>query len=353
MVNIKEKIIEICNSSNSLTETDLKMLETYLQETYLTKDFSIKVIHSDQSFDMSFRDNEFVINHKKYLDEWKEKENSQNVFYFFKSFFHEYIHALRYKNWQKNGLDEYVNFTINTIFFQTYFQRKGFDFYSANYSYSLVETEAEVKSAQLFLSEITSGELPMFDVPEFKAILVNQINKNRILEFIKPFLGIKKYPMYDTGVIDTIINIIMTEPEFIDEFPIVKGVFDTNSDLIDMLLQYEKEPLTLRKYLIIYLCEEKMYTNKNITEHIKRLDIAEKKKVRDTIDEIMNDEKQRIEYVGSMKAIVPKTFDEKEAMVVNESINTQIAIRKERVTNMTEFFRIVSSFINAGEKIKI
>ena len=62
------------------------------------------------------------------------------------------------------------------------------------------------------------------------------------------------------------------------------------------------------------------------------------------------DEKQRIEYIGSMKAIVPKTFDEKEAMVVNESINAQISIRKERVTNMTEFFGIVSSFINAGEK---
>ena len=350
MVNIKEKIIEICNASAPLTEADLKMLEVYLQETYLTKDFSIKVIHIDQSFDMSFRDNEFIINHKKYLDEWKENGNLQNVFSFFKSFFHEYIHALRYKNWQKNGLDEYVNFTINTIFFQTYFQSKGFDFYSANYSYALVETEAEVKSAQLFLSEITSGELSMFDAPEFKAILVNQINKNRILEFIKPFLGTKKYSMYDTGVIDTIINIIMTESEFIDKFPIVKGVFDTNSDLIDMLLQYEKEPVTLRKYLIIYLCEEKMYTNKNITEHIKRLDIAKKKKVRDNIYEIMNDEKQRIEYIGSMKAIVPKTFDEKEAMVVNESINAQISIRKERVTNMTEFFGIVSSFINAGEK---
>lgn len=101
-------------------------------------------------------------------------------------------------------LDEYVNFTINAIFFQIYFQRKGFDFYSVNYSYSLVETEAEVKSAQLFLSENISGELPMFDAPEFKAILVNQINKNRILEFFKLFLETKKYPMYDTGVIDTI-----------------------------------------------------------------------------------------------------------------------------------------------------
>ena len=96
MVNIKEKIIEICNASAPLTEADIKMLEAYLQETYLTKDFSIKVIHSDQSFDMSFRDNEFIINHKKYLDEWKENGNLQNVFSFFKSFFHEYIHAVRY-----------------------------------------------------------------------------------------------------------------------------------------------------------------------------------------------------------------------------------------------------------------
>lgn len=66
-----------------------------------------------------------------------------------------------------------------------------------------------------------------------------------------------------------------------------------------------------------------------------------------------NDEKQRIEYISSMRTIVPKTFEEKEAMVVNESINAQIATRKARVTNMTEFFGIVSSFINAGEKIKI
>lgn len=65
------------------------------------------------------------------------------------------------------------------------------------------------------------------------------------------------------------------------------------------------------------------------------------------------DEKQRIEYISSMRTIVPKTFEEKEAMVVNESINAQIATRKARVTNMTEFFGIVSSFINAGEKIKI
>ncbi len=35
---------------------------------------SIKVIHIDQSFDMSFRDNEFAINHKKYLDEWKKRK---------------------------------------------------------------------------------------------------------------------------------------------------------------------------------------------------------------------------------------------------------------------------------------